>query len=139
MFLLLALVGFRSDDEQVMRSVYIALEVIGWFVIVPFSVASLFTGLIQSAGTRWGFVQHYWVLSKLVITVGASLLLLLHMQVMSTVAQAAATGVLTLDHLRDPRTQLVGDAAAAAAVLGVAIVLSVFKPEGRTPFASRAI
>jgi hypothetical protein len=56
------------------------------------------------------------------------------MQVMSTVAEAATTGALQIDHLRDPRMQLVGDAAAAVAVLMMAIVLSIFKPEGRTPF-----
>jgi hypothetical protein len=133
-FLVLALLGLRSTSDEYIRAVYVALEAIGWYVIVPFSAASLLTGLVQSAGTRWGFFRHYWVLSKLLITVGASLLLLLHMQVMSTVAEAASAGTLRVDHLRDPRMQLVGDAAAAAAVLALAIVLSVFKPEGETPF-----
>ena len=135
-FLVLALVGVRSTNDQLVRAIYIALEVVGWYVIVPFSVATLLTGLIQSAGTKWGFVQHYWVVTKLLITIAASLLLLLHMQVMSTVAQAAAAGTWSADHLRIPRMQLVGDAAAAVAVLAIAIVLSVFKPEGRTAFAS---
>ena len=134
MFLVLAVLGFRSGNDQFIRAVYVALEAVGWFVIVPFSAASLLTGVVQSAGTKWGLVRHYWVLSKSLITVGASLLLLLHMQVMSTVAEAAAAGRLQAGHLRDPRMQLVGDAAAAAAVLAIAIVLSVFKPEGQTPF-----
>ena len=130
----LALVGVQTASDQMVRSVYIAMEVVGWLVIVPFSVATLVTGLLQSAGTSWGFVRHYWVVSKLLITVGASALLLLHMQAMSTVAQAASAGVLTSNHLRDPRMQLLGDAAAAALVLMVAIGLSVFKPRGRTSF-----
>lgn len=130
----LALVGVQATSDQKVRSVYIAIDAMGWLVIVPFSIASLVTGLVQSAGTSWGFFRHYWVVSKLLITVGASALLLLHMQVMSTVAQAASAGVLTSSHLLNPRMQLLGDAAAAAVVLLVAIALSVFKPRGRTPF-----
>ena len=133
-FLGLALVGVQTASDQMMRSVYVAMEAVGWLVIVPFSIASLITGLVQSAGTSWGFFRHYWVVAKLLITIGASALLLLHMQVMSTVAQAASAGVLTSSHLHNPRMQLLGDAAAAAVVLLVAVGLSVFKPSGRTWF-----
>ena len=135
-FLALALIGLRGDGEDgLIRSAYVAMEAIGWFVIVPFSLASLATGLIQSLGTQWGVVRHYWVVAKLLITVGASLLLVLHMQVVSTVAEAASSGALNVDHLRDPRMQLVADAGAASVVLLVAVLLSVFKPLGRTSFA----
>ncbi|HEY6613387.1 MAG TPA: hypothetical protein VIZ32_02680 [Vicinamibacterales bacterium] len=135
-FLALALIGLRGEGEDgLIRSAYVAMEAIGWFVIVPFSLASLATGLIQSLGTQWGVVRHYWVVAKLLITVGASLLLVLHMQVVSTVAEAASSGALNVDHLRDPRMQLVADAGAASVVLLVAVLLSVFKPLGRTSFA----
>lgn len=81
-----------------------------------------------------GLFRHYWVVAKLLITVGASLLLLLHMQVVNTVAEAATSGSLSVDHLRDPRMQLVADAGAASVVLLIAIVLSIVKPQGRTSF-----
>ena len=103
-------------------------------MIVPFSLASLATGLIQSLGTQWGLFRHYWVVAKLLITVGASLLLMLHIQVVSSVAEAASAGALSARHLRDPRMQLVADAGAASVVLLIAIALSIFKPQGRTPF-----
>ncbi len=132
-FLALAVIGLRgSRGEELVRSAYLAMDAVGWLVIVPFSVASLATGLIQSLGTQWGLFRHYWVLAKLLITVGASGLLLLHMQVVNTVAEAARAGTLSLDHLRDPRVQLVADAGAASVVLMIAIVLSVFKPAGLT-------
>ncbi len=134
-FLALAVIGLRGDGtDGLIRSAYIAMEAVGWFVIVPFSLASLGTGLVQSLGTQWGVVRHYWVLAKLLITVGASALLLLHMQVVNTVAEAASSGALSINHLRDPRMQLVADAGAAAVVLLVAILLSIFKPQGRTSF-----
>lgn len=132
-FLALATIGIRgAGGEGPIRSVYVAMAAVGWFVIVPFSLASLATGLVQSLGTQWGLFRHYWVMAKLLITVGASLLLLLHMQVVSTVAQAASSGSLDVDHLRDPRMQLVADAGAASIVLLIAIGLSIFKPQGRT-------
>lgn len=134
-FLALAVVGMgRNGSDSLIRSAYVAMEAVGWFVIVPFSLASLLTGLVQSLGTQWGLVRHYWVLAKLLITVGASALLLLHMQVVNTVAEAASSGALSMEHLRDPRMQLVADAGAAAVVLLVAVLLSIFKPQGRTSF-----
>ena len=41
---------------------------IGWFVIVPASLASLLTGLVQSLGTEWGLFRHYWVSAKFLLT-----------------------------------------------------------------------
>jgi hypothetical protein len=134
-FLALAIVGVRSSSDNYIRSAYVAMELVGWLVIVPFSAASLITGLVQSFGTNWGLFRHYWVVAKLLITVGASLLLLLHMQVVNAVAHAAADGSLHIEHLRDPRTQLIADAGAATVVLLIAIALSVYKPRGHTPFA----
>jgi hypothetical protein len=135
-FLALAVIGLRGGaGDGLIRSSYIAMEAIGWFVIVPFSLASLVTGIVQSLGTQWGLFRHYWVLAKLLITVGASVLLLVLMRVVSTVAEAAGSGALHIDHLRDPRMQLVADAVAATVVLLVAILLSIFKPQGRTSFA----
>lgn len=133
-FLVLAIIGLRSVDDDTMRSLYPALELIGWYVIVPFSVAALVTGLIQSLGTQWGLFRHYWVVAKLLITVGASVLLLLHMQLARSAAAAVSAGTLA----SEPRTRLVVDAAAALVVLTIAVVLSIYKPQGMTPFGVRA-
>ena len=63
-FLVLAVIGLRSIDDTTVRSLYPTLDLLGWYVIVPFSVAALVTGLIQSLGTQWGFFKHYWVVAK---------------------------------------------------------------------------
>ena len=42
-----------------MRGAYLAMDLIGWFVIVPLSLASLLTGLVQALGTTWGLFRHY--------------------------------------------------------------------------------
>lgn len=133
-FLALAIIGARTIDDRVAQSIYPALELMGTFVIVPFSVAALVTGVFQSVGTSWGLFRHYWVLAKLLITIGASLLLLLHMQLVRSAAAAPGTGTLG----GEPRMRLVADAAAALVVLLIAVALSVYKPQGMTPFGMRA-
>jgi hypothetical protein len=136
-FLALAVAGLTSEDGQLVRSAYLAMELAGWFVIAPLSVASLVTGLVQSLGTAWGLFRHYWVLMKLVINVLATILLLVHMQPTSRVAAVAAKGPLYDTALRGLRTQLVGDASAALLALLVATTLSVYKPRGITPYGWR--
>lgn len=59
-FLALALAGLVSADAQAARAMYLAMDLTGWYVIVPLCLASLATGLVQALGTPWGLVRHYW-------------------------------------------------------------------------------
>ncbi|OEJ63568.1 hypothetical protein BGM19_35835 [Streptomyces agglomeratus] len=136
-FLALAVAGLTSSEPQMVRGAYLAMDVIGWYVIVPFSVASLLTGLVQSFGTVWGLLRHYWVIAKLLITVGATVLLLVHMQPVGHLADAAARAALAGGELQGMRIQLIADAAAALLVLLTAAALSVFKPRGLTRYGRR--
>ena len=132
-FLALAITGLTSTDMQMVRSAYLAMELTGWMVIVPFSIASLLSGLVQSLGTTWGLFRHYWVIFKLAINLVASFLLVLHMQPVGQIAKAAAHAALTSTDLRGIRIQVAFDAGAAGLVLLVAAVLGIYKPQGLTP------
>ena len=136
-FLALSIAGLTSDEPQRIRAAYLAMDLTGWFVIVPLSFASLLTGVINSLGSAWGLFRHYWVLFKLLIAIVATGLLLLHMQPTSYVAKVAATTALSAEDLRGIRIQLVADAGAAIVVLVIATVLSVYKPRGLTPYGWR--
>ncbi|MEU9109928.1 hypothetical protein AB0D54_37510 [Streptomyces xanthophaeus] len=136
-FLALAVAGLTSSSLQTVRGAYLAMDVVGWYVIVPFSIACLLTGLGQSLGTVWGLVRHYWVIAKLLITVVATLLLLVHMQPVGHLADAAARAALAGGELQGMRIQLIADAAAALLVLLTAAALSVFKPRGVTRYGRR--
>ncbi|MFD3532626.1 hypothetical protein [Streptomyces sp. NPDC058664] len=136
-FLALAVAGLTSSSSQTVRGAYLAMDVVGWYVIVPFSVACLLTGLVQSLGTVWGLLRHYWVIAKLLITVVATLLLLVHMQPVGHLADAAARAALAGGELQGMRLQLIADAAAALLVLLTATALSVFKPRGVTRYGRR--
>src|SRR3989475_5032457 len=136
-FLALAIAGLSGQNPQTVRAVYLATQVITWYVIVPLSLASLLTGLVQSLGTTWGLFRHYWVLAKLLLTILATVALLLHTQPISYMASAAAETTLSSADLRGLRIQLVVDAGAALLVLLVATTLAVYKPPGMTPYGRR--
>lgn len=136
-FLALALAGLRSDDGQMVRAAYLAMELTAGFVIVPLSLVSFLTGVALSLGTTWGLFRHYWVLAKIVMTIPAIGLLLLHMQPISRMARVAAASTLIGADLGGLKIQLVAYAAAALVVLLVATVLSTYKPRGWTRYGWR--
>lgn len=132
-FLALSIVGLAGSDA-VVRSCYIAMEIVAWFVIIPFCSASLLTGLVQALGTHWGLFKHWWVLVKLVLTVIATLILILHMQPISHLADMAIQKVMSYNELRALRIRIVADAAAAILVLIAITTVSVYKPWGKIQF-----
>ncbi|HWH09308.1 MAG TPA: hypothetical protein VNX21_08915 [Candidatus Thermoplasmatota archaeon] len=136
-FLALALAGLGGGDATRTRAAYLAMDVLARLVLVPLAFASLATGVMQALGTRWGLLRHYWVVAKLLITLVSTLLLLVHLQPVVHVAQAAAEGPLADDALRPARVQLVADAALAIVALLAATALSVVKPRGLTPYGLR--
>jgi hypothetical protein len=136
-FLALAIAGLTSRNAQMVRAAYLATELITWLVIVPLSLASFLTGIVQSLGTTWGLFRHYWVLVKLLLTIVATIILLLHTQPISYMANVVAETTLSNTDLRGLRIQLVADAGAALLVLLVITTLSVYKPRGRTRYGQR--
>jgi hypothetical protein len=104
---------------------------------LPLNLASLLTGLVQSLGTTWGLFRHYWVLAKFLLTIFATIILLLHTRPISYIAAVAAETTLSGADLRRLRIQLVADAGAALLVLLVNTTLSVYKPRGMTRYGRR--
>ena len=136
-YLALAIVGLTSHDAQMVRAAYFSMEVLGWFVIVPFSLATLLAGLVESLGTRWGLFRHWWVVLKFLLTTGATIVLLRHMQAVTRMSGIAADMRLSATDFRALRIQLVVHAGGGLLVLLAATVLSVYKPWGVTPYGMR--
>ncbi len=133
-FLALAIIGLTSQNTQVVRSVYQSIELIGWFVIVPACLCSLLSGIVQSLGTHWGLFRYYWILVKLLLTVAATIILLVHMKPIGFIADIVSQRTLTISEFSGLRVQFIADAGAALFVLLIAIILSVYKPWGRTGY-----
>jgi hypothetical protein len=136
-FLALAVTGLASQDVQMLRAAYLAMDLCARFVIVPLAFASLLTGLIQSLGTPWGLFRHYWVLVKLLLTVFATIVLLVKMELIGSAARLAAEEALSRADLCAAGIQLVVHAAGGLLVLLVPMVLSVYKPRGMTQYGRR--
>jgi len=134
-YLALGIAAVTTQDVLTVRAAWIAMELTGWYTIVPLALASLLTGLVMSLGTKWGLFRHYWVLISFVLTVFAATILLLHMPDVSALADVAreadAAGVAggLGGDLLHPGIGLL--------VLLVIQALNVYKPRGMTPYGWR--
>ena len=139
-YLALSISVATTRDAQTVRAAWIAMDVIGWWAIVPLAVAALLTGLIMALGTPWGLFRHYWVLISLALTVFCTVVLLLHMPTVS----AMAAMLRETDNMRGAdgagQSGMGGDLfhpGVGLIVLLVIAVLNVYKPQGLTPYGWR--
>lgn len=137
-FLVLALVALRSEDAMVTRAGYLAMDLSVRFAIVPLAVASLLSGVVSSLVSPWGLVRHWWVLIKLALIVVATLVLLLQLEPLAALADAAMTSApVPRGHWREVLVSLVVHAVGGLVILLTATVLAVYKPRGVTGFGRR--
>jgi hypothetical protein len=133
-YLALGVGAVTSKDVQTVRAAWTAMDLTGWYVLVPLALASLLTGLVMALGTKWGLFRHYWVLISFALTVFATAVLLLHMPTVSSMAdlaqEAEGAGLEGLGgDLLHPGIGLV--------VLLVIQVLNLYKPPGMTRYGWR--
>jgi hypothetical protein len=133
-YLALVAAALTGPDSRTLRAAWIAMEVIGWYVIVPLALASLLSGLVMALGTQWGLFRHYWVVFSLVLTILATVVLLAHMQTVSDIAGiAAATPSAAVEGLPGELVH----AGIGMLVLLVIQVLNIYKPRGMTIYGQR--
>ena len=134
-FLALAGVGLTSQDPSTVRGVYLVMEHAAWLTLVPLAFATLATGLVMSLGTSWGLFRHYWVVFKLIITVFATIVLLVYMQTFRQMAAVAADPGADLQAVRNPSPLV--HAVLALVILMIATVLAIYKPKAVTAYGRR--
>jgi hypothetical protein len=136
-FLALAVAGLTSQDAEMVRGTYFAMELAGWYVIMPFCLAALLTGLVMSLGTRWGLFRHYWVLMKFLISLIAALILFGFTQTLGSLGELAANRTLSIDELRTLNQSPALHSGGGLLALLVTTILAVYKPWGMTPYGRR--
>ncbi|MGP4011670.1 hypothetical protein [Streptomyces sp. 4N124] len=134
-FLALSVIGLTGQDPATVRGVYLVMEPAARYALVPLSFAALLTGIVQSLGTPWGLLRHYWVLFKLLINVVATAVLLIYMGTFRSMAHMAADPEAELSSVRNFSPAL--HSVLALVVLLLAVALAVYKPRGVTPFGQR--
>lgn len=135
-FTALAVVGVSGKDGQLVRGAYVAMALLVSYVIVPLAIAALSTGLISSLGTSWGLLRHYWVLLKLVLTLVATVVLLVQVAPIKRLAAIAADPTASVAALPEAWRPLI-HAVGGLLVLLVIQVLGVYKPRGLTRYGWR--
>ena len=134
-YLALGIAATASSDPETVRAAWVAMELTGWLVLVPLAVGSLLTGTLLALGTRWGLLRYYWVVFAFVLTLVCTVVLVLHMPVVSATASVARTA--TPEDLQSLGGDLLHPAAGLVLLLMV-LVLNVYKPPGLTPYGWRA-
>jgi len=127
-YLALDIVASVSEDMAAVRAAYFGMDLSIRYVIVPLAIASVLIGTVNALTSSWGVLQHYWVAVKLLLTVFATVILLLEVQSVRYMAELASTSA-------DPRN-LPGSlphSIGGLVVLITVAALSVYKPKGLTP------
>jgi hypothetical protein len=131
-YLALDVAAVTSADPDVARAAFVAMDVVVTFAVVPLALASLVIGVVNALGTSWGLFRHYWVVMKLLLTLVATVVLLLQLPGIRSMAEAARAG-------GDPG-DLPGTLAHSIGgllVLLLVTLLSTYKPRGLTPYGWR--
>ena len=136
-FLVLAVAGLTRQDDLLVRTAYLAMQLTTWYAILPFALVSLLSGVVSSVGTKWGLIRHYWVFVKLLVTFLITVLLLVHLQSVELLASAATKASAVSGNPSGLKGQMVTYAVATLLVLLVLTVLSVYKPQGMTRYGWR--
>lgn len=135
-YLTLDLTVATAQKPQVLRAAWVAMGLVTSWAIVPLAFASLLTGLVMAVGTRWGLFRHWWVLISLMLTLGATLVLLQEAGVITHAAAIAADPTTSDVELRALPPTLPHSLGGLAVLLTIQ-VLNVYKPQGLTPYGWR--
>src|ERR671915_820256 len=77
-YLTLTIAATTSDSYDTVRATFVSMEIV-YFALVPLAAVALLTGIIQAVGTNWGLFRHYWVVTKLVLTIVAITVMVLNL------------------------------------------------------------
>jgi uncharacterized membrane protein len=135
--LALGIMGFTGSNIQTMRESYVSMERLGDFVVIPVALCAVLTGLLLGLGSRWGLLRHYWVAVKLIVGLGAltlaafALRARLHEAASLVKKPGASTdiGFVSITLIVAPSVALV--------LYTSNVVLSIFKPWGKTSYGKR--
>lgn len=132
-FVVLDIGALTGNDPRLGHLLWLALEATIWSLLVPLAFAALVTGVLLALGTTWGLFRHYWVLFKLVLTLIATVVLVLYSRTIDTVAgMAADPGMAGME----PPSALL-HTGGGLVVLLLTTILAIYKPRGMTRYGQR--
>jgi hypothetical protein len=132
--LVLEVSALTAGSAQRAEALFTAATAIEW-LFPPMIVATLLTGVLLAVGTRWGLLRYYWVLTKLGLTLAVVVTAMALVDGLASRAMPVHPD--GTDPVPSPMKLLTSMSAVYAALLLVAMVVSVYKPWGRIAWRRR--
>ncbi|MFJ5958157.1 DUF2269 domain-containing protein [Paenarthrobacter sp. NPDC092416] len=132
-FVVLDIASLTGANPELGRLLWVGLQATVWSLLIPLALASLLTGTVLALGTRWGLFRHYWVLLKLVLTLVATVVLVLYTETIEPLAEIAQDPVMAGTQMPSPLLHTGG----ALVVLLLATILAIYKPRGMTRYGQK--
>jgi hypothetical protein len=130
----------KSPDVVVGGALLIASSTVN-LAFPPIAILTIISGVLLGIGTRWGVLQHTWVLVKLALTVGVvfsgNRLAEAYAAQSAAVIEGLSSGVTRVTAASAPPAWLTAVAVAHVLMLAAAIAVSVYKPWGKSWFGLR--
>jgi hypothetical protein len=139
-YVVVTVAAIAADTDQAVRVCYEIMTDVVWWVVLPFDLASLVTGLLLATLTSWGLLRHRWVVAKLVLSLVATAVLLVYVGEIGYLAgltERTPIGAADLETLQSPEGLL--HSVGGAVVVLTAVVLGVWKPRGLTRYGARRL
>jgi hypothetical protein len=136
--LVLLITARTTDDPNLVVSGFNAIRMIVPIAVPPLSLSILATGLLLGLGTTFGLIRYWWVLVKLVLAVIMTILVFTSLVPGVNQIPSLATTTMSADAARASLgplpTRLLFPPVVSFSMLGIATILSIFKPWRRTPW-----
>lgn len=136
--LTLGITGRTGSDLETMRESYVTMDRFGEILVMPAGLGSVLTGLLLGLCTPWGLFRHSWVTVKLIIGLVALTLAVFALPTQLHHAASAVTGPDASTHIGFVANTLVIAPSLALVLYSTNLVLSIFKPWGRTARGARS-
>lgn len=126
----LFVLSLAAGDPDVRLAAVSMAEHLDTELLAPLANASAFTGFVLAAATPWGFLRHYWVLTKFGIT-----LVQLHVAIFLLSPAVHESVVAARSDLPGPTAPLLAGSILMVSAIAFQGWLSIAKPWSRTPWA----
>lgn len=141
MFVVLSLLALRAANVRDVQTIYETMALFDQTMLPMANMAATTTGFALGVTTKWGIVRHWWVTIKVVLSFAVLGIAFgfLHDALVRAAAQAAqlaATGGAMADITTSGRVVVAGFMLALVSLVG-AMLLSLYKPRGLTPWGRR--
>jgi len=135
--LVLVWTGATSESGRTVAAAYTAIRLVVPVVVSALATGMLVTGVLLGWGTKWSLLEWTWVFVKLVIglVLTALVFLLLVPLALSLPPELGGEAAGVRDAVGEAVRSLLFPPAVSFTALGVSLVLSIWKPWGRTPWA----